>query len=385
MRIVILISVFERGGAERQAFLLARELRQRHDVDAEVWALLFPGEYARDFEAAGIPTEVIGFRWPRSKAHFLWQLPRVIRHLRRKRIDVLMPFTTWPNVVAGLTYRLAGIRHCIWGERHAGGERVQGFEHLAATQYKRFIANSTAGAEFLADEMRIERNRIFYVPNGVELPQPDPGMHWRKQLDLAPGQLLTVKVANLTAFKDHATLLRAWRIVQDNWTSGAPPVLALAGYHGDRSKNLQALVNQSGLDSTVRFLGSVKDVPTLLDACDLAVFSSRREGMPNGVLECMAAGKAVIATDLPGVRDALGPAASTWTVPAAQVDPMAARLLDVLQDRGKRVAQGKANLDRIRSEFSVERMASAQLSLIRAEAGGIGVGLQVGQKGRDES
>src|SRR5262245_28501813 len=104
IRIVILISVFERGGAERQAYLLARELRQRHGLDVEVWALLYPGEYANEFETASVPTRVIGFRWPRSLLQWPRQLPQVIRQLREGRIDVLLPFTAWPNVVAGLSY-----------------------------------------------------------------------------------------------------------------------------------------------------------------------------------------------------------------------------------------------------------------------------------------
>lgn len=368
MRIVILISVFERGGAERQAFLLARELRQRHGLDVEVWALLYPGAYEDEFKAAGIPTNVIGFRWPRSKTKLLRQLPRVISHLRRGRIDVLMPFTTWPNVIAGLSYKLAGIKHCIWGERHAGGERVPGFERLAASQYDHFVANSTAGVEFLLGEMRIARHSIFHVPNGVELPTYTCETDWRERLALYPKQLLVTKVANLTAFKDHETLLRAWRMVQDAWEGDSRPTLALAGYHGDRSETLRCFAQQAEILETVHFLGSVKELPSLLHASDLTVFSSKREGMPNGVLECMAAGKAVIATDLPGVRDALGDAALKSVVPPGDPNQLASRLLDFLRNPSERELQGAANRERILQEFSVERMARLHLQVIGARS-----------------
>ena len=62
LKIVIMVGTFVRGGCERQAFLLARELIHRHGLNAEVWALKFPGEYSREFEAAGNPHENAAFQ-----------------------------------------------------------------------------------------------------------------------------------------------------------------------------------------------------------------------------------------------------------------------------------------------------------------------------------
>src|SRR5262249_35405741 len=184
----------------------------------------------------GVPTKVIGFRSPRiefrsPRSLLQWprRLTRVARQLRQGRIDVLLPLTTWPNVVAGLTYRLCGVRLCIWGERSAGVERVPGFERIAVRQYRRFVANSTAGVEFLANEMRVARECISFIPNGVEEPKTNYFADWRAKLGLQPGQHLVVKIANLTSFKDHATLLRGWKIVQDSWPGDQRPILALAG------------------------------------------------------------------------------------------------------------------------------------------------------------
>lgn len=369
-KIVILIGGFARGGCERQAYLLAREMRRKHGVEAEVWALQrsdwYPGErsYIEEFESAGIPTKVLGFGRPR----FGWVkrcLP-VARALRENAVQILLPFTTWPNVVAGLTYRLSGVHACIWGERHSGGERIPGMERIAVRQYRRFAANSSAGAEFLAGEMRVPRERISYIPNGVETPKVDSAVDWRGRLGLGARQPLVVKVANITGFKDHATLLHAWKILQGAWTAPERPVLALAGYLvADSYQECERIVREAELGTSVRFLGGVSDIPTLLDSCDLTVFSSRREGMPNGVLECMAAGKAVVATDLPGIRDALGPAADAVVVPAGDAQQLSCKLHDLLQNESKRSAIGDANRKRIEDEFSVERMVQRHLNLIQ--------------------
>ena len=379
-KLVIFIGHFGRGGCERQAYLLARHWRQHYGLDVEVWSMIYDGHdeaYAKEFEAAGIPIRVLGFDFPQSRLRFMrhlkWaqQVHRFARLLRKSRVKILLPFTTWPNVVAGLTYRFAGVKLCIWGERHCGGERVPKAEWVAVKQFRRFVANSTAGVDFLASEMQVPRERIAFVPNGVEERKVSPGTNWRERLRIGPQQLLVVKVANLTRFKDHATLLRAWKIVQDAWTGNDRPVLALAGSYnpGHIYDACLEIVQEGGLDSTVRFLGSVPDVPALLQASDLTAFSSPGEGMPNGVLECMAAGKAVVASDLPGVRDALGPKVDDVLVAPGDHVRFAQILLELLQDKERREALGTANQTRIRTEFSVERMAERYLAIVQSEWG----------------
>lgn len=371
MKVVILIGNFGRGGAERQSFLLARELRTRHAVNVEVWALTTDGEYSDDFEAAGIPTRALGFRLPgcpiRPVRFYYWvsRLWHIARALRNAHVDVLLPYTVWPNVVAGLTYRIAGIPLCIWGERSAGTERMPGTGRFAVRQCRKFIANSTAGVEFLVNSLGVDPARVELIPNGIEdVKTGHLAIDWRSSLGLQPGQLLVVKVSNLTAYKDHATLLRAWHLVQQEWHDGSKPILALAGYFGDAYEQCQRLVAERGLESTVRFLGGIPDVPALLDACDLAAFSSLKEGMPNAVQECMLAGKSIVASDLPGVRDALGPNAGDILFPPGDAEACARKLLALMRDQRIRVSLGNANRERIRTEFSVQRLAERYIEVI---------------------
>lgn len=369
---VILIGLFERGGAERQAYLLARESRQA-GLDVEVWALTRGGAYQQEFEAAGIPTRALEFPPPplpgetrfERGIQLVQRVRPVVSQIRKAGVDALLPFTTWPNVVAGLGYRFAGVKVCIWGERHCGDERAH-MEPLALAQYRRFIANSTAGVEFLANEKRVPRESISLVPNGVEECNADGG-NWRARLNLSPAQLLVVKIANINHRKDHLTLLRAWKIVQDSSRGNDRPVLALAGHRGDAYDACAAFCAEAGLQSTVRFIGSIPDVPSLIAASDLTAFCSLAEGMPNGVLECMAAGKAIIASDLPGVRDALGPDADEVIVPLRDGERFAKLLCELLESEEKRRELGARNLRRVRAEFSVRRMASQYLDVVEGE------------------
>jgi glycosyltransferase involved in cell wall biosynthesis len=367
MKTVILIPQFFREGTTKQAYLLARELKQRHGLDVEVWGLFFSGECVEEFEAAGVPTRVLNFRRPQCpvRAVRMWSLAKRLLHIanefRGARIDILLPFANWPNVIAGLTYRLAGVRLCIWGERSSGAARA-GMERLAVRQYHWFIANSTAGIDFLTGEMGVSPSRISYVANAVEEPRCPPGSDWRDRLGIAPEQLLVLMVANLAHQRDHATLLHAWKIVQDAWHSNVKPMLILAGAIGDSFRDVQRFVRETRLESSVCFVGAVQDVTSLIDVSDLCVFSSRKEGMPNSVLEYMVAGKAVVATDLPGIRDALG--TNDVLAPAENAEELASRIMDLLVDKTRRDTAGEANKARALSEFTVRGMAEKYLRIM---------------------
>ena len=378
-KVIILIRELVRAGSTQQAYLLSRALKQKHDIAAEVWALCGDRKdsiFEQEFQAAGVPARVIGFQRPstaprRSVRALRWgaECLRVVRRLRTADVDVLLPVGPWPNVVAGLTYRLAGVRLCVWGERHAGGERVDPIpEGLALRQYRRFVANSTVGVEFLSHELRIPRERISLIPSAVEPQKIAMDTAWRSRLRLKPTELLVVMIGNLThGYRDLPTLLRAWAKVQQNWTSGERPLLALAGsraYYDSSYQEGLEIRHKENLDSSVRFLDFVADAPGLIQAADLAVFSSRLEGMPNGILECMSAGKPVVATDLPGVRDALGSTSGEVLVPPANPDLLARALLQLLHSKTKRDVFGEANRARARLEFTVEHMTQSYVNLI---------------------
>lgn len=378
-RIVILIGDFARDGAARQAFLLARELRQRHGLNVQVCSLWQSGTI-KAFEAAGIPTRNLCFRRSQCPVvivrtcYWAGRLLGLAWRLRGERIDILLPFGSWANVIAGLTYRLAGIPHCVWGER--AFYRMSG-ERRAVKNYRYFTANSTAGAEYLVQEFGVARESICIIPNAVEVSGRGSQTDWRARFGLKSGQPLVVMVANVDLARDHATVLRAWKTVQDSWNASSRPMLAFAGDLGNAHPDCLRIVRELRLASSVRFVGVIDDVTSLIRSSDIVLFSSYKEGMPNGVLEAMAEGKPVIASDIPGVRDALGPNAGDALVAPGDAGAFAQRILDMLHDPQKREAMGAANFARACSEFRVERIAGRYLELFDSSLASKPVGLRM--------
>jgi glycosyltransferase involved in cell wall biosynthesis len=141
----------------------------------------------------------------------------------------------------------------------------------------------------------------------------------------------------------------------------------LAGAYRDRHQALVDQVRALSLDGLVHFLGEVSDVSGLLRATDLAVFSSSAEGLPNAVLEAMAAGLAVAGTDYPGIREALGPSGSQLLAPAGDAGGLAERIVTAALDAALRHRLGLLARGRAESEFTVDRMCRRMSQRIATE------------------
>ena len=352
------------GGAERQCLLLAGELA-RQGWTPVLLSLAGDGPVLAEARRRGVETGAATLRYPLSPWYFPVNGWRAWRLFRRHRADVLIGYTSVPNLYAGWMWRLAGARAFVWNQRNAGLDRPPaGLERGAAKRAKGFVANSPSGAEFLERELGVPGGACRLVPNGVEIPSRPSGA------DRAPGGALRVVcVANGRPVKDHETLLRAWRRVQEEMCkTGVEVRLALAGdfeEEAEHGRRLRELAAAPELGGRVEFRGAVGEVGALLAEGDIGVLSSRTEGMPNAVLEYMAAGLPVVATDLPGIRRALGEEGASGLVPAGDAAALAERLVDLLRNSAQRTEWGRKNRERAIREFSVEAMGEGMAGVIR--------------------
>jgi glycosyltransferase involved in cell wall biosynthesis len=358
-RIIIVLGNLELGGAERQALILARHLAQRETV--EVWGFNKSGPVADICEQHGI-------RWRVEPvdAQRLQSIQRVACALRAASPDVLLPYTWLPNVVCGFVWKWAGARLCVWNQRDEGLFLPRTtWERWAVQRTPRFISNSRAGARFLVEKLKIDPVKVHVVQNGIErsTPQMDRAA-WRKRLEIDDASFVACMVANLHTNKDHETLLRAWRVVMTKLERKA--VLVLAGRHDGAYESLVVLARELGIERGVCFAGQVSDVPGLLASVDIGVFSSRSEGCPNGVLECMAAGLAVAATDIEGVREVVG--TSELLAPVGDAATLSQIILKLASDPAMCKTIGVENRKRIVENYDARRMCEEYMRITEPSA-----------------
>ena len=364
-RIVIVLWSLELGGAERQALHLGRYLADEHRAQVEVWGFGKPGRTAALCDEHGIRWRIFPLSWTGSRMNRLGRLAKFAWLLRRSRPDVILSYTMLPNVVCGLTWRWTGARLFIWNQRDEGRFRMgRKAERWAIRQTPLFVSNSQHGADFLLRTLGVKADRIRVIHNGVELTKSElDRIVWRSHLGVTENCFLACMVANLHAFKDHKTLLKAWRILLNRLhVNGGSAVLLLAGYFGKTSESLKALAYDLELGKSVRFLGQVNDISGLLDAVDIGVFSSCFEGCPNGVLECMGSGLPIAGTDIPRIREAVGPDGCEFLTPPGDAEALADRILSLAMNPELRSKLGTANRRRIEAEFN-PRLSSSPIAI----------------------
>jgi glycosyltransferase involved in cell wall biosynthesis len=125
---------------------------------------------------------------------------------------------------------------------------------------------------------------------------------------------------------------------------------------GPQRPELERLAQALGVAERVRFLGLRHDVPALLAGADVATLTSRWEGLPNVVIEAMAMGAAVVATDVGGCGELVGDDEAGRLVPMESPEAVARALRELLDDEAERRRCVRAARRRVEAELTVERM-----------------------------
>ena len=366
-RLLFVLPWAELGGAERQALNAARHFAVA-GAAVEVCSLTDRAGPARDaFGDAGIPWVSSTVHWYGSRVTKVRELSALARALRASRPDALLPYCTPANTLCGLVWRATGARTCVWHQQDVLPSRYgPRLVRRAVRGTPRLVANARHVASFMR-ELGADSRRIVVVPPLVELAEPGADRaEWRSRLGVGSSTRLVCMLGTLGPKKDHATLLRAWAdVVQKSTACGGDVTLLLAGHaarHGDDAA--KALAYDLELGRSVKFLGRIEDVSGLLAAVDVAVLSSRSEGMPNAVLEPMAAGLPVVATDIEGVREAVGPTGVAVLAPPGDHRALANALDRALTDEALRSDARAINPASIAERFGSAPAVDAHANVV---------------------
>lgn len=198
------------------------------------------------------------------------------------------------------------------------------------------------------------RDRVAYVP-GVGLDasyyQSREDDDVRRQLGIAPETFVITCIAELIARKNHAQLLAA----VERLVAAKRRVHCLLVGDGELEEELKLQVKDWGLDSYVQFLGNREDIPQILSVSDVSVLFSKHEGLPRSIMEAMAAGIPVIASNIRGNHDLIEHGRNGFLVPVANVEATVAALKKLDEQPGLRMRMGKINKKRA-MQYDISRI-----------------------------
>lgn len=292
----------------------------------------------------------------------LWHL---VRLMRRHRPTIVHTHTAKAGAVGRVAAMLAGVPlrvHTFHGHTFHG--------YFGPTQTKVFLAIERWLARRTTRTIGVSRKvcddllelglgtpaSVVHIPLGLDLERfRDASTHrglLRAQLGVDPGAPLVGMVARLVPIKRHDIFLRAAATVHE----ARPDVRFVLVGDGERHAAVRQLVSELGLESVVHLAGWREDLEVVYADLDLVALSSDNEGLPVALIEAMAAGRPVVATNVGGVPELVQEGENGYLVPPGDSPALARRMLDALGDRDRLAAMGATGRERAFASFTVDRL-----------------------------
>jgi glycosyltransferase involved in cell wall biosynthesis len=339
-RLALVIGQLTTGGAELQLCELVARL-DRSRFDPVVYTLAGgAANLLPRLEGLGVPVRVVGsIGFPRAR--------RLAAELVRERVDLVHSWLFIANTYAWLA---------CWGMRlplvtSARNCKSQGWGHHLANvaafrSSARIIANSEEVREYIVARYAAPRRRVNVVYNGIDTERFRPAPRSGKETRIATvGRLVNQK--NPLLFVEAAARVCAAIPETRFVVVGDGPLRASAERHAQRLC----------LEGKIEFLGERADVGRVLGECDVFWLTSSWEGLPNVLLEAMACGLPVIATDVGGTRELFRSGQEGFLVPPRSVDDFVHYGIALARDVSLRTEMGRRARARA-EQFSLRRMVA---------------------------
>lgn len=349
------------GGAEAAAIKLAKELKKRYNAQIIFVAGSETGKIKKDLDQLEFKTLYFKFDY---KAKFYKKIPayfKLIRLIRKHKADFLLPYVAGNNKMVLPIWKYTGAKYAWWMQQDEGRDLYKTpFEKRVIKMASAIISNSEVGMDFINEAYDIPKSKMVHYNNVIEVPDKENlKPYWRQKLDIDSNALIVSMVANITPFKDHETLLKAWALVVKHFKQQKQSIyLLLAGQpKNDTITELKLIGFDLNISESVRFLGGTDKTNELIYESDLVVHSSLKEGCPNAVCEAMALEKAVVGTNIPGNAEALTRTYESLCLaePKNHTD-LAKKIIFLLEHPNKQRVIGSFNKKRIIEHYNEEQM-----------------------------
>ena len=356
------IGSFHQGGSERQAVGLTRLLRENGGYNVFAATLNREGVLLDEMEKLGLDS-IPEFKLTSFyNLNFLTQVRKCARFLRENHVDIIQTHDFYTNVFGMLAATLARTPLKIASKRETGGMRSvsqKRVEKFAFRLSDAIVVNSLAVRDHLLSRS-VTPGKINVIYNGLDLERLRPETTDRaaicRELGLSEtgGVRFITLVANLRhEVKNQPMFLRvANRVLQK-----FPDTHFVLAGEGDLSSALEAQAADLGIDENVHFIGRCDGLAELLLISYTCVLTSFAEGFSNSIIEYMAAGKPVVATNVGGAAEAIIEDETGYLVASDDDEAMADRLVELLGDEEKALAMG------VRGKTIAEEKFSSQVQL----------------------
>lgn len=278
---------------------------------------------------------------------------RFISIIQKEKIDIVCTNIEKDNRSAGIAARICGKKVI---------QRVGLVTDLRNSFKFRFmqaavIDNIVVPCNYIKEGLKrlswLKQEKIVVIHNGKDLRKYQPNKSYcevREELGVYEKTVLLCVSSQLAKTKGHQYLLEAFSLLKKRY---GDIKLIIIG-QGPLREELECKAKALGLDNSVIFLGHRNDINRVVDAADIAVLPSLEEGFPNTVVEYMALGKPVVATNIAGIPEVVADRETGFLVPPADSKKLAEALERLINDKEVREKMGNNGRKRIKLFYDID-------------------------------
>lgn len=364
IKIVYLIGTLRIGGAERDVVETATRLNK--DLFApQIYCVSGGGSLQQRVEQHDVPLTI--FQPKQSgiarKKQILPKFFSLLRYLQREQPHIVHSYAYSPSIYGGIAAKFVTRAKVITnrlslGKFKDGKPLLQMLENLVNSVTDKVVVNARAIQEDVLQRERIAADKIHIVYNGVNCEHYKPvdnDLRRRKKQEFGFSETTSIigMIANISPYKGHREfILAAAEVVKHH------PDIRFLCVGEDRGllAQIQPLIQTLGLDTYIIFTGPVHDVSSLFPLIDIQVSASYEEGFSNAILEGMASGKPMIATNVGGSPEAVTHQETGIIIPPGDEHALTQAMLLLLDQPELAVKLGQQARKRVVEKFSVQKM-----------------------------
>lgn len=347
-----LITELDVGGAQQALYRLLSGLdRQKYQP---VVACLYNGDGSVAEQIRQLGVRVVDLKMqPKWRLDAIWRLSRLIR---QEKPIILHAWMIHANILGRIVGRINRVPVVIISRRT---QDLDGFGREWVNRQLSGWSDATITVSNCVRQIEIDRSRtdpakVVTIHNGIDAgryDQIDPSARARirREFNTPVEALVIASVGRFHPVKGFADLLAAMQLVHARF----PDVILWLVGDGELRADLEAQARQLGLGGVVVFAGMRADVPEVLTAVDIFALASHVEGMPNAVLEAMAASLPVVTTQVGGVPEVVADGQTGLLVPPKDADALAQALFTLVESASLRRQFGMAGMRRVREQFDI--------------------------------
>jgi len=365
LEVLLVTPTLRVGGNERQIVNLAKVLSEKN-IGVTVCCLVDEGPLANEARSYGIDVITTGRRGRFDPG----QIGRVSQIIASKGIMIVHSFRFGANLWGRLAGIIKRVPVLIASKRNVFTPKTflqRRLDHFLMRYTDIMAVNAQAVKDYLVSYEDWSPEKICVIHNGIDYHVfQDPQMsnsqsvaNIRSEWKLSSHGPVVLQMCRFSPQKKIETFLEAVKLVSQKIPSVSYVLAGTSKIAEEQAYDqvVRKKINSLGLENVVSLVGEVP-AKRALSVADMVVQTSSREGLPNVILEAMAAGKPVIATDAGGTRECVADGKTGFIVSVGDSEAVARRIIELLKDADKRKQFGQRAQELVKTQFSLDKLGS---------------------------